>query len=95
MQQRHGRLQINSPGASVVLRLHVPVFDKDAAIAFALRLELEHHNNAETGTLNWLMYPPPFLFICLFITWQILDHHFLYSVWLQTFLNKPPYTIHI
>ncbi len=56
VQQRHGRLQINPPGASVMLRLRVAVFDKDAAIAYTLRLDAKHHRNAEPDRMNWAEY---------------------------------------
>jgi len=39
-----------------MIRLCVAALDKDAAIAFALRLDENHHRDAETDTLSWLMY---------------------------------------
>ncbi len=45
--------------AAVILHLCVAVLDKDAAIAFTLRLDMKHHSNADTDTLNWLMYKEP------------------------------------
>jgi len=56
VQQRHGGLQINPAGASVMLRLGVAVLDKDAAIAFTLRLDAKHHRNAESVKMMWTVY---------------------------------------
>jgi hypothetical protein len=39
-----------------MLHLCVAAFDKDAAIAFTLRLDVKHHKSAETDILGWLMY---------------------------------------
>jgi len=50
-QQRHGRLQTNPSGTSVVLRLCVVALAKDAAIDFTLRLDAKHHRNAEPVNL--------------------------------------------
>jgi len=56
VQQRHGGLQTNPTGASVILRPGVAVLDKDAAIAFTLRLDAKHHRNAESINLTWSVY---------------------------------------
>jgi len=43
-------------GVAVMLHLCVAAFDKDAAIAFTLRLEMKHHSNADADIMNGLMY---------------------------------------
>ena len=39
-----------------MLRLRVAAFDKDAAIAFTLRLDAKHHRNAEPDRMSWIEY---------------------------------------
>ena len=56
VQQRHGCKKGNPSGTSVLIHLRVAALDKDAAIAFALRLDANHHKSAETDILDWLMY---------------------------------------
>ena len=56
VQQRHGCLQVNPLGVSVMPRLGVAVLDKDAAITFALRLDAQHHRNAEPDIMGWIVY---------------------------------------
>ncbi len=55
-QQRHGRLQTNPSGASVVLRLCVVALAKDAAIGFTLRLDAKLHRGAELANIMWSVY---------------------------------------
>jgi len=55
VQQCHGCRQTNPLGVDVILHFCVATFDKDAAIAFTLHLDMKHHNNADTDILNGLM----------------------------------------
>jgi len=56
VQQRHGRIQINPLGDSVMPRLCVPPFVKGITINFMVRLDARYYRNADADTLGWLMY---------------------------------------